>query len=129
MHFFLTIFIQAVFEQGPVALAPSDTAKAAPRNNYTEAAPRESKGNEEELVSGGSVALRWDIAAGLGVPLENSGIAALQHPQPRALPGNRQLWDGSEALAQGGWRGGLGTSWGCPGDPAREGHRVHLQWG
>lgn len=34
MHLFLTIFIQAVFEQGPVALAFTNTGKTAMRNNY-----------------------------------------------------------------------------------------------
>lgn len=34
MHLFLTIFIQAVLEQGPVALAFTNTGKTAMRNNY-----------------------------------------------------------------------------------------------
>lgn len=57
MHLFLTIFIQAVFEQGPVALVFTNAGKTAMRNNYIYSALRQhyanQRNNEEKPVNRG----------------------------------------------------------------------------
>lgn len=55
MHLFLTIFTQAVFEQGPVALVFTNTGKTAMRNNYIQPTLRQhyakQRNNEEQSVN------------------------------------------------------------------------------
>lgn len=69
MHLFLTIFIQAVFEQGPVALAFTNTGKTAMRNNYIQPALRQhyanQRNNEEKPVNRvfGDAILKYNIWA------------------------------------------------------------------
>lgn len=90
MHLFLTIFIQAVFEQGPVALAFTNTGKTAMRKNYIQSALRQhyanQRNNEEKPVNKvfGDSTLECNIwALYSSVEFRNDCSSAFQTPVMR----------------------------------------------